>query len=139
MKGTKRSTSVDWSTIFNEWSNGTGPEKSFFEGTHPSNSAIQNSGLSNQGVAVDMISIIDNFLVGTNIQVQMMGSYNASFYKLGDKTLSLIQDSKSKTSFYYHLPVNNYERGSRTQNWKGVWYSPKKQTNTYQSYLFWGK
>ncbi len=74
-----------------------------------------------------------------HMQIQMMGSYNVSFYKLGNRTLSLVQDSKSRTSFYYHLPVHNYERGTRSQSLMGTWEDNVRQTNTYQTYLFFGR
>ncbi|GGH19439.1 hypothetical protein GCM10011418_23880 [Sphingobacterium alkalisoli] len=122
LSGEERGDDVNWKSIYNEWANGTGPVRSIFEGDHEANNQIQSdylygiairefndSGLSKSRTNVDFWPIVDNILVGThNTQVQMMGSYNASFYKLGNKTLSLIQDSKSGTSFYYHLPVQRY-------------------------------
>jgi len=31
--------------------------------------------------------------------------------KLGNKTLVLVNDSKTRESLYYHLPVDNHPRG----------------------------
>jgi hypothetical protein len=73
------------------------------------------------------------------MQVQMMGSYNASFYKLGDKTLCLLQDSKSRSSFYYHLPVQNYVRGTRWDGTGSGTIFNDKEANTYQTYLIFKK
>ncbi|OYQ51256.1 hypothetical protein [Flavobacterium aurantiibacter] len=138
---------VNWATIYDEWRDGTGPEKSIFEGYHPANgwieqnlafqeklAAFNESGLSKKKYDVnftlwDVITTPE----GDN-QAQMMGSYSVSFYKLGDRILSLALDSKSRKSFYYHL------RGIRN------WPSPcnhcsqhqrySKQTTTYQRYFF---
>ncbi len=149
LQGETRSNDVNWKTIYNEWSEGYGPERSVFEGNHPANLDIKNNylyknaaedfqetGDSKGGGEVNFWYLWDNVGTGTNMQVQMMGSYNASFYKLGDKTFSLIQDSKSRSSFYYHLPVQNYKRGTRTYNIPGTWIYNDKEANTYQTYIF---
>ncbi|MFV0290480.1 MAG: RHS repeat-associated core domain-containing protein [Mangrovibacterium sp.] len=157
LQGTSRDNSAGWSEIYNEFIDGTGPEKSVFEGNaHPSNQAIKDnylykgakedftkSGLSKDGGEVNFWYLWDNVRTGTNMQVQMMGSYNASFYKLGNKTLSLIQDSKSRTSYYYHLPVMNYPRSqTRYVTIPGGYGAPmlriphKMESTTYQTYFF---
>lgn len=112
LSGVQRGKEVNWLTIYNEWFNGTGPEYSYFEGNHPSNLSIKEdrlyqnalrkfnlNGEFKKGIAVNFIPILENESgpEGYNMQIQMMGSFNVSFYKLGSKTLSLIHDSKSRT------------------------------------------
>jgi hypothetical protein len=70
---------------------------------------------------------------GLNMQIQMMGGYTASFYSLGEKTLTLVLDSKSRTSFYYHADITNY---SRKPGWPVSTGMGTRETNTYQTYLF---
>jgi hypothetical protein len=71
------------------------------------------------------------------MQVQMMGTYNVSFYKLGNNVLNIVQDSKSRSSFYYHLPVQNYKRGQGYIGDNGMWYPPiQGENNTWQTYIF---
>ncbi|BDW93374.1 hypothetical protein MACH07_22060 [Flagellimonas marinaquae] len=160
LQGESRGTDTDWSTVYNEFLDGNGPERSVFEGDHQSIADIkknylfknaaedfEESGDSKGGGEVSFWPIWDNIGTGSNMQVQMMGSFNASFYKLGDKTLSLVQDSKSRTSYYYHLPVTNYPRSlTRYKTFKGgVHYNGvskdiviphKQESTTYQTYLF---
>ncbi len=160
LQGESRSSDTDWSTVYNEFLDGNGPERSVFEGDHQSIADIkknylfkgsasdfEESGDSKGGGEVSFLPILDNIGTGSNMQVQMMGSFNASFYKLGNKTLSLVQDSKSRTSYYYHLPVTNYSR-SLTQYKTikgGIHYNGvskdiviphKQESTTYQTYLF---
>lgn len=139
--GMTRSFDTDWGDITDEWNNGDLPQYSYFEGDHPANFEIQkhylysqyherfsNSGLDKKGYTVAW-GLVDVYATKSdNMQAQMMGSYNLSFYKLGGKTLVLAQDSKSQHSFYWHLPfVSNKSRGFQQNN---------SQANTYQSYLF---
>lgn len=145
-----RDSNVNWKNIYNEWKSDTGPVKSIFQGTHPANQALHDnylyggayrdfieSGKPKDGSTVDFYYGWDNYWTYNNMQVQMMGSYNASFYKLGDTVLNIIQDSKSRSSFYYHLPVQNYERGQGYIGKNGFWYPPiQGENNTYQVYLF---
>ncbi len=152
LSGTKRGNDVDWKDIYSEWSNGTGPQRSVFEGSHSSIKDLQffyklggafsdfvASGEPRARAEIDFTPIIDNVLASyNNMQLQMMGSFNASFYTLGDKVLNVVQDSKSRTSFYYHLPIiNNYERGQkRIWNLKGYQTVDDRESNTYQTYIF---
>ncbi|MCD0487346.1 putative Ig domain-containing protein [Pedobacter sp. MC2016-14] len=148
LSGEVRDYNHGWWNIYDEWADGYGPEKSIFNGKHPSVSDITLNFLfekkekafiasdkSKKRDKVDFWPILDNFLTGTNMQVQMMGSYNVSFYKLGNKAFALIMDSKSMTSFYYHLPVTNHERNTRSQDLMGNWHDNIFKTNTYQTYL----
>lgn len=159
LQGEQRGGNVDWNVIYEEFTEGTGPERSVFEGNHQSVYSIKNnylykkafksfekSGDSKGGGEVSFYPW-DIIRTGTNMQVQMMGSYNASFYKLGDRTLSLVQDSKSRTSYYYHLPVTNYSRSeTRYYTFEGgnhyhgrsetIVIPHNKESNTYQTYIF---
>ncbi len=79
---------------------------------------------------------------GVNMHGQMMGSFNVSFYKLGDKTLSLVQDSKSRKSFYYHAPwIESTDRLRRDQWYFNTtsWHEANKETTTHQKYLFFNR
>jgi hypothetical protein len=152
--GEIRGTDVNWRTIYNEFKDGTGPANSVFEGNHPANEAIQEHYLykwsfDNYLLTGEKFQKIDWRLLDIlktgfeNMWAQMMGSYTASFYKLGDRTLSFVADSKSKSSLYYHLTPEhmNYERGKEIYyTWAGTWVMPPQQiTTTRQNYLFWVK
>lgn len=151
--GEIRGNDVSWSTITSEYLSGTGPDNSIFEGKHPSNLAIQDQlkyvvakvDFEESGKPSLFKSINWNLLdvvVTPDMQAQMMGSYGASFYKLGDKTLSFIVDEKSKSSLFYHLPLENTPRDySRVYNpWAGTWTKGSNALNTTQQiYFFWVK
>ena len=147
LRGQIRNANCNWESIYREWKDGTGPERSLFEGEHNSIKQIKRHYLyktayqdfikknrKKQQYAISWTFLdvfVTAYLDPSNCQSQMMGTYNASFYKLGrDKILVLIQDSKSKRSFYYHLPwVKNTPRflGGSDYN---------KECNTYQTYIF---
>lgn len=153
-----RGNDVNYSSIYNEFASGSGPARSIFEGDHPANEDIQEhylyqkefdkfnkSGEPKKGSKVEW-NLLDVFKTrDNNMQAQMMGSYNANFYKLGDKTLFIGIDSKSKTSLFLHLPVKNLERisGMRYDAWRGgfrpVTQKDNEYRNTHQIYLFWTK
>jgi RHS repeat-associated protein len=148
LQGEIRKNSEGWAKIYEEWDQGIGPEYSFFEGNHPSNIAIKNSvtfidkyaQFKKSGKLKDPylvnFSYLDFLVSGFDGQMQMMGSYNVSFYKLGNKTLSLVNDSKSRTSFYYNADIKNYARGERTIFINMIPVTLNKESNTYQTYLF---
>ncbi|MDR1199871.1 MAG: hypothetical protein LBK94_12830 [Prevotellaceae bacterium] len=138
--GVKRNKDVNWWTIFSEWVNGDDPIRSLFENDHPAItegilkdlkyvSALQefvksNKMKSNTAIKFGALGVL---LAHDNMRLQMMGSYNVSFYKLGEKILSIALDSKSRTSYYLHLPfINNYERS----------HGKTRQGNTDQVYMF---
>ncbi len=155
LQGEVRSSDVNYETITDEFLNGTGPERSFFEGDHPSNKEIGKHYLFRKSITlfnlsgkvksdraeaiswspIDVLKTRSN-----NMQAQMMGSYSASFYKLGSRTLSIIIDSKSRYSLLYHLPgVQNYSRseGNPVYNSMGIEFGrSKSNTTTHQTYLF---
>lgn len=65
-----------------------------------------------------------NPLAANDIWEQMWGRSNVSWYKLGDKTLFMMKDSKSMMSFAYRL-LPNWERSTFRRN-----------GNTYQTYIW---
>jgi hypothetical protein len=144
LKGETRDNETDFWSVFNEWNEGTGPENSYFEGNHPANLLIQKNksykDALNQFENERFVSgkTKDRYkgefglkgLLTSNDQGQMMGRYNVSFYKLGVKTLSIVQDSKSRKSLMGGLP---YKPLSRSEE------SNKKRTDTFQTYLFLNK
>ena len=145
LQGVQRSDNVNYKTIFNEWKTGTGPEYSYMEGEHPMNIKLdKDSWLGAAHVTFIMSkNLKDKYInkfgigglicAGLNMQIQMMGGYTASFYSLGEKTLTLVLDSKSRTSFYYHADITNY---SRKPGWPVSTGMGTRETNTYQTYLF---
>ena len=40
---------------------------------------------------------------------------------------------------HLNLPVQDYDRGSRTYNISGTWIYNDKKANTYQSYIFFNR
>lgn len=150
--GKIRSDETNPATIYNEFIEGLGPVTSIFEGDHHANTSIQGHYLY-QEVISNFISsnkdkayyevdwgFFDVFRTEvSNIQAQIMRSYGASFYKLGDRILNIMTDSKSRTSLYYHSSyIHNYERGQLIYNpWIGGWQrAPNWEGNTYQIYMF---
>jgi len=146
---------VNYKTITDEFINGTGPERSFFEGDHLANKEIQKHYLFRKSITLfdlsgknksDKSQLISWGLTDVirtskgNMQAQMMGSYRASYYKLGDRTLSLLYDTKNRYSLYYHIPgIQNYSRseGIPVFNSMGIEFGRSKgQTTTHQTYLF---
>ncbi|MEL7123499.1 MAG: hypothetical protein AAFO07_28900, partial [Bacteroidota bacterium] len=77
-----------------------------------------------------------------NMQLHFMGSFNISFYRLGDKVLTMIFDNKSRRSAWGQDLVRNYSRDEgapEIHNANSPWIGPKrnkKMTTTYQTYIF---
>ncbi|MEM6395321.1 MAG: RHS repeat-associated core domain-containing protein [Bacteroidota bacterium] len=164
LRGESRQDDIGWQEVFDEWKFGTGPERSLFWGSHPSNVSISKhynfldahdeflaSEDSKAGFSVNFWP--DDYVwTGTDMQSQMMGSYNLSFYRLGERVLALAQDSKSRQSFYYRMDVTNYSRSEGRYITKAPTipmstgmgtYLPGpsnvyslSETNTYQTYMF---
>lgn len=79
----------------------------------------------------------DIWMSSYNMQAQMMGSYNLSFYRLGDNILNLIQDTKSRESFYYRATDKNYTRNALYYDYNNhSWYMDNRESTTYQTYIF---
>ncbi len=138
----QRDASTSWSTIFQEWDSGNGPEKSMFSDftgsskTGPFNSLHSTfSSYSSPARATSLTSpdkkgmVTMNYgnanpLVAQDMWEQMWGRSNVSWYKLGDKTMFMMTDSKSMTSFAYRA-LPSWERSSFKLN-----------GNTYQTYIW---
>ena len=147
LSGDERGSNVDWKQLTSEFYNGTGPERSLFIGDDKMSAAIMSSNtffskyldFKSSGakkIANDIWFGLGNlsYLKGDlkNMQLVFMGSFNFSFYKLGNRTLTVAQDAKTRTSANLHI-ARSYSReegvqflNSRTQ----------KQTSTYQTYIF---
>ena len=58
----------------------------------------------------------------------MIGSAGVSYYVVGDKVIFIVNDQKTRESFYYHLPwIDNVTRTPGQVTPEG---------NTYQTYLW---
>jgi hypothetical protein len=147
LSGESRSNETDWSTISSEFYNGTGPERSLFEGKHSANSDIQQSSTvqfqikkfdrigEQKGEGEQHYGPISNLLNNqvNNMQLRIMGSFTMSFYKLGERTLVMAHDAKSRTSANGHL-VDSYSRSEGVPTSNGN--TTQRQTTTHQTYMF---
>lgn len=147
---TLRDESVNWYTLFSEWKHGNGPENSLIFGKdHPMIQDIRKSNLyasarreytqnhriyayNPQPTRLYMpidFGLFGLVVSGNNMTMQMIGSFGVSFYELADgKMLVLATDSKTRESFYYHLPVENSERP--VLGW------PQDESTTRQTYMW---
>jgi RHS repeat-associated protein len=155
-----RDGNTSWNTIFQEWRKGTGPENSLVFGRdHPMIKDIRTSSLyhrarneyltdkawdfdckiSKKYIPVDF-GLKGLLLSGTNMTMQMIGASGVSFYDIGDnQRLVVMTDSKNKTSFYYHLPIENTKRNTvmrETFYGSNDWYYDNRQTTTNQTYIW---
>jgi RHS repeat-associated protein len=122
---TQRNNSTNWSSIFSEWKEGTGPQNSLIFGRNSSiNKSIRTSNLfgaarnnylekqafDSEGKISKGSELVSfaNYLPalyaaavsGKNMAMQMLGTANVSFYNIGNyQRLVLITDSKSVESF----------------------------------------
>lgn len=165
LSGKERNSNVGWNTIYEEFMNGTGPERSVFIGRNDLGEQIA-SGSEHSDNFEEFVNsdkprqpniFEGNFIWGkaltgnTRNGLQLfIGSYNYSFYKLGDRVLTIVQDSKSKESLNYGRHFKNYSRtegapttklGTRRGFGPNYNFVPgptrtQKQTTTYQSYLW---
>jgi RHS repeat-associated protein len=119
---TRRSNDITWSGITIEWDQGSGPTNSMiadFNNTTKGPFGSLNSTFSSYSSLARESSLNSDKLKGTvkmnygnanpivarDMWEQMWGRTTISWYKLGDKTLFLMVDSKSMTSFgYRQLP-----------------------------------
>lgn len=128
---TQRSKDTGWGTLFNEWDGGYGPTNSMYSdfdnttqgvfGSFDSpfsvfaskaRAAVLSGGKSKGPVKYDY-GEINPVSAGLDGWQQFLGRANMSYYKLGDKVLFMVNDSKTMSSFYYRMwPFDNYERGN---------------------------
>lgn len=156
-----RGPEVNWNTIFSEWLNGTGPENSLIFGRdHQMISDIIKSNLYHgarneylEAKAWDFDNEISKkyiplefglmglVLSGKNMTMQMIGASGVSFYDIGDnQRLVILTDSKTRTSFYYHLPwIENKQRNTVARErsaGSNDWYYDNRKTTTNQTYIW---
>lgn len=118
---TQRDNSTGWGTLFNEWDQGTGPTKSMFADfdntstgvfgsfdkafsiyAGKARTAVLNDGDSKGRVNFDY-GDINPLTAGFDGWEQFIGRANLSYYKLGDKVLYMMNDTKSMQSFMYRM------------------------------------
>jgi hypothetical protein len=138
---THRSKDISWAQLTFEWNYGTGPTKSLisdFSNTTMGAFGSLNSAFSSFASRARKASLNSKELKGivvmnyfninplnaNDMWEQMWGRSNVSWYKLGDKTLFLMIDSKSMESFGYRM-LNSWERSLR-----------RDKGNTYQTYIW---
>ncbi len=140
---THRKTNVNWNTIYSEWKNGTGPEKSLISGKdHQMNTDLLDSYQVNKAYEEYVANgeeskyyfegdfgIIGLIRAGVNMTEQMVGSAGVSLYPVGNLLVITIMDSKSISSWTLN-PFDGDEVNIPRTNAS----SPPKST-TYQTYV----
>ena len=139
---TQRDANTSLSTITKEFLNGTGATNSMFtdftststsgpfESLHSSfssySSPVREKSINSKDLkgTFKMDYLHANPLMAKDMWEQMWGRTNVSWYKLGDKTLFFMNDSKSATSLSYRAS-SNWERTKH-----------KIMGNTYQTYIW---
>jgi len=133
---------TSWGTLFNEWDQGTGAEKSMFADfdntstgvfgsfdnafstySGKARSAVLSEGKSKGPVRSDY-GDINPLTAGFDGWEQFIGRASLSYYKLGDKVLYMMNDSKSMTSFMYRMSPS-WDRSDFRLN-----------GNTHQTYIW---
>jgi hypothetical protein len=139
----RRNENTNWKTIFNEWSNGKGPEKSLIYGkehqmnidllnSYQVNMAYENYIQNGENLKYSFggdFGILGAIRAGTNMTEQMVGSASVSVYPIGNLLVIAIMDSKSISSWTPQWWDGDEVNTSRT-NATSV---PK--STTYQTYL----
>lgn len=139
---TQRDNNTSWGTLFSEWDQGTGAEKSMFADFDNSSTgvfgsfdnafstyagkarlAVLNDGESKGRVNFDY-GDINPLTAGSDGWEQFIGRANLSYYKLGDKVLYMMNDSKSMKSFMYRMSPS-WDRSDFRLN-----------GNTHQTYIW---
>jgi hypothetical protein len=149
-----RDKDISWYQIFFEFQNGVGPSQSLisdfdntnvgiFESLDSQKSTYSSkvrtdvieSGLKKNSVSFNYFEC-NPFSAGFDGWEQFLGRVNISWYDLGNKTLFLMADSKSLTSFGARI-LPSHERnkflkyGNTYQTY--IWTETKKETNTKYS------
>lgn len=151
----KRHKSIDGWKLYDEFSNGDGPENSLMYGEHPMNLDIMNSPdfinakkeyyeakhLNDKGVASSSFGPIGAIRAGFNFTAQFLGKFTASFYPVGDNVVVLINDSKTRNSLRPWLKIpsifsKEYEEYGNVSRSEPSYRETNDYTNTRQSYLF---
>ncbi|MBX2949206.1 MAG: RHS repeat-associated core domain-containing protein [Crocinitomicaceae bacterium] len=144
---TQRSKDTGWGILFDEWDLGFGPQKSIYSDfnnttqgvfgsfdnplsvfSSKARAAVLSEG-KNKGTVDYNYSDINPATAGTDGWQQFLGRANMSYYKLGDKVLFMVNDSKTMTSFAYRMwPFGNHERGNTFWGNSGA--------TTHQTYIW---
>ncbi|MET3038553.1 hypothetical protein ABXT08_20900 [Chryseobacterium sp. NRRL B-14859] len=143
-----RGNNVDWSLMYDEFLQGSGPEKSLFIGkdskavrqliktqiyldaaTYFMNTSMTEKA-SYEASFGPWGALRENF----NMQGQFMGKTNFSFYPVGNKVVIMAFDSKSVTSYSLN-PFNKGERRNIPRS-KGI---AIPESTTHQTYIWWTK
>lgn len=141
---TQRDDKTDWARLFAEFATGKGPEKSLMYGLNQKmNRDIIASSIYIKALTTFLATKRDKDLIkpgfgpigaassGTNMSAQFLGKANYNFYKVGNKIISIITDSKSKTSW----SLNPFAKDEifNTPRSKG---KITQLGNTFQTYIF---
>ncbi|TAH27115.1 MAG: hypothetical protein EAZ07_02460 [Cytophagales bacterium] len=142
---TQRPLGTNWSSIFKEFSDGTGPENSLI--TNPG--MTQDIMLSPQfgeaakaymaGGAPDIMGYNSSFGIsgaiksGSNMTAQMIGKSRYSFYNVGDQLVITVMDSKSIMSYSLNPLVKILPDSWVNKDRNGTDIIPESTTN--QTYL----
>jgi len=113
LRGYTRRGNITWRNIYNEWKNGTGPEKSLIYGEkHVMNKELLQSYQVNAAYEKFMeeggrkktyfegrFGLLGLFRSNANMTEQMVGKAGVSIYPVGNLLVIMIVDSKSKSSW----------------------------------------
>lgn len=147
LKGyTRRSNNVDWEMMYDEFTDGKGPENSLLVGQQ----SVAVNQMMGTRIYIDAVEYFSNTSTNekvsyaasfglwgaarenTNMQGQFMGKTNFSFYPIGNKVVIMAFDSKSVSS--YSLNPFNKAESRNIPRVNGVGSS---QSTTNQTYLLW--
>jgi len=144
----RRSANVDWSLMYDEFLEGSGPEKSLLQGK---NSKAISRLIKTQiylDAATDFASTSMNEKTSYeaafgpwgyireigNMQGEFMGKTNFSFYPVGNKVVIMAFDSKSVSSYSLNPFAKGEERNIPRSRGIGI-----PQSTTHQTYIWWTK
>ncbi|MFC4816553.1 DUF6443 domain-containing protein [Flavobacterium sp. GCM10023249] len=137
----RRSNSIGFMDVFNEFKKGYGPKRSLFNSNHPMTVDMKDSYAAFLGRNLYMTNGGKKGYVGYNFGIsgifkskfdmteQMVGSCGVSIYPIGGKVVFMLTDTKTPTSLFYHLPGLS-SRYNRDSNPTGILmpYAETKQT-----------
>ncbi|MDO5617082.1 MAG: RHS repeat-associated core domain-containing protein [Cruoricaptor ignavus] len=143
-----RDNDVNWKTLYNEFLDGNGPEKSLLIGKDSKAvSQMMDTMIYQDAVEYfirtstnEKVSYAASFGVtgaireNTNMQGQFMGKTNFSFYPVGNNVVIMGFDSKSVSSHSLNPFNKGEERNISRVNGIGG-----KQSTTHQTYILWTK
>jgi len=147
LKGyTQREKGTDWSLIYEEFLNGTGPEKSLITNLgmlaqimkspqfKDATNAYMQAGAPNKMSYNASFGITGALEAGKNMTAQMIGKANYSFYNVGDYLVITIMDSKSVMSYSLNPLLKICPESLVNKDRNNLDTIP--ESTTYQTYLF---